>query len=208
VPSIYDLKPRFQALLRPATGWLAAKGISANQVTLAATVLSLATGALLATFPDSRVVLFFVPVVLLVRMALNAVDGMLAREYGMKSRLGAVLNELGDVISDAALYLPVALVPNVPAALVVGTVVLGIIGEMAGVVAVQIGAPRRYDGPFGKSDRAFAFGLITFLLGCGLDPGRWLVIGLGAMIALSVVTIVNRARRALQSNAKVEAVDV
>jgi CDP-diacylglycerol--glycerol-3-phosphate 3-phosphatidyltransferase len=200
VPSIYDLKPRFQALLRPVTGWLAAKGISANQVTLAATVLSLATGALLATFPESRVVLLVVPVVLLARMALNAIDGMLAREYGMKSRLGAVLNELGDVISDAALYLPIALVPHVPASLVVATVVLGIIGEMAGVVAVQIGAGRRYDGPFGKSDRAFAFGLIAFLLGCGLDPGRWLAIALGVMIALSAVTIVNRSRRALQTS--------
>ena len=32
--------------------------------------------------------------------------------------------------------------------------------EMAGVVAVQIGAERRYDGPMGKSDRAFTFGLL------------------------------------------------
>ena len=42
-------------------------------------------------------------------MALNAIDGMLAREYGQKSRLGAYLNELGDVVSDAALYAPFAL---------------------------------------------------------------------------------------------------
>ena len=72
-------------------------------------------------------------------------------------------------ISDAGLYLPLALVPGVPAALVVVLVVLGVISEMAGVVAVQIGAERRYDGPLGKSDRAFAFGLIAFLLGCGVD---------------------------------------
>ena len=51
-------------------------------------------------------------------MALNALDGMLAREFNQKSRLGAVLNELGDVVSDTALYLPIALVPGVNSALV------------------------------------------------------------------------------------------
>jgi CDP-diacylglycerol--glycerol-3-phosphate 3-phosphatidyltransferase len=196
VASIYDLKPRFQALLRPLVNWLAAAGVSANQVTVVATVVSLATGALVALYPASRGVLLLVPLALFVRMALNAIDGMLAREHAMTSRRGAVLNELGDVVSDAGLYLPLALVPGMPAALVVVLVVLGVISEMAGVVAVQIGAERRYDGPLGKSDRAFAFGLIAFLLGCGVEPGRWLVVLLGVLVAMAVITIVRRARRA------------
>jgi CDP-diacylglycerol---glycerol-3-phosphate 3-phosphatidyltransferase len=199
VASIYDLKPRFQALLRPGTQWLAAKGVTANQVTIAAAVLSIATGALVAARPTSQAVLFLVPLVLLVRMALNAVDGMLAREHGMKSRLGAVLNELGDVIADAALYLPLALVSGVRASLLVVAVVLGIISEMAGVIALQVGAERRYDGPLGKSDRAFAFGFIAFLLGCGATPGRWLDVLLAIMIVMSVITLVRRSRRALQN---------
>jgi len=196
VASIYDLKPRFQALLRPITNSLAAKGVTANQVTIAASVISLATGALVATWPESRPILLLVPLVLFVRMALNAIDGMLAREHNMKSRRGAVLNELGDVISDAAIYLPIALVPEVPAALVVVLVVLGIISEMAGVVAVQIGAERRYDGPLGKSDRAFAFGLIAFLLGCGVQPGAWLTWLLAVLILMADITIIRRARQA------------
>jgi CDP-diacylglycerol--glycerol-3-phosphate 3-phosphatidyltransferase len=185
-------------MLRPTTQWLAGRGVTANQVTVAAAVLSLATGALVATWPTSRAMLFGVPVVLFVRMALNAIDGMLAREHGMKSRLGAVLNELGDVVADAGLYLPLALVPGVSAIGVVLVVVLGIVSEMAGVVAVQIGAERRYDGPLGKSDRAFAFGCVAFLLGCGIAPGRWLDIAWGIMGALAALTIVNRSRRALE----------
>ncbi|MGD9633459.1 MAG: CDP-alcohol phosphatidyltransferase family protein [Pirellulales bacterium] len=192
------MKPRFQALLRPLTRWLAARGVTANQVTVAAAVLSLATGAIIAARPTSPAVLFGVPIVLFVRMALNAIDGMLAREHGMKSRLGAVLNELGDVIADAGLYLPLALVPGVSAIGVVLVVLLGIISEMAGIVAVQIGADRRYDGPLGKSDRAFAFGCVAFLLACGLQPGTWLNIVWGILAALAAVTIVNRSRRALQ----------
>src|SRR6478609_7650647 len=196
VASIYDLKPRFQALLRPIANSLAAKGVTANQVTLAAAVVSLATGALVAANPESRPLLLLVPLVLFVRMALNAIDGMLAREHQMKSRRGAVLNELGDVVSDAGLYLPLALVPGVPAPLVVVLVVLGIISEMAGVVAVQIGAERRYDGPLGKSDRAFAFGLIAFLLGCGVPSGTWLTWLFAILIAMAGITIIRRARRA------------
>lgn len=195
--SIYDLKPRFQAFWRPATHWLAAWGVTANHVTLAAAVMSLAAGALVAAAPASRAVLLSVPVVLFVRMALNAVDGMLAREHDMKTRLGAVLNELGDVVSDAGLYLPLTLVPGVSAIGVTLVVVLGIVSEMAGVVAVQIGADRRYDGPLGKSDRAFAFGCIFFLLGCGIKPSTWLDIVWWIMGALSAVTIVNRSRRGL-----------
>jgi CDP-diacylglycerol--glycerol-3-phosphate 3-phosphatidyltransferase len=139
-----------------------------------------------------------VPVVLFLRMALNAIDGMLAREHDMKSRLGAVLNELGDVASDALLYLPFAVVPGVPSRWVVLVVVAGILTEMAGVVAVQVGATRRYDGPFGKSDRAFLFGLVALLLALGVAPGAWLQVLLPAACALAILTVVNRARAALR----------
>jgi CDP-diacylglycerol--glycerol-3-phosphate 3-phosphatidyltransferase len=171
--------------------------VTANLVTGAAVVLSLATGAAVAAAPESRAVLLCVPVVLLVRMALNAIDGMLAREHGMKSRLGAVLNELGDVISDAGLYLPLAMVPGISAPAVILVVLLGIISEMAGVVAIQIGAERRYDGPLGKSDRAFLFGALFLLLSCGVEPRPWLNVALWAMAALAAITILNRCRQAL-----------
>jgi CDP-diacylglycerol--glycerol-3-phosphate 3-phosphatidyltransferase len=169
-------------------------------VTLAAVAVSVATGVFVAAAPTSRAVLLSVPIVLFFRLALNAVDGMLAREHGQKSRLGAVLNELGDVVSDAGLYLPLAFVPGVSALGVTLVVVLSIVSEMAGVVAVQIGANRRYDGPLGKSDRAFAFGCIYFALGCGVEAGRWLDVVLGILGLLAAITIVNRSRRALAAS--------
>jgi CDP-diacylglycerol--glycerol-3-phosphate 3-phosphatidyltransferase len=199
MPSIYDLKPRFQALLRPLVGRLARADVTANQVTLLAAGLSLVVGLALLVDPEIGPILLLVPGVLFVRMALNAIDGMLAREHGQQSRLGAVLNEIGDVVSDAALYLPFALIPGINPLLVVIVVVLGIIGEMTGVVAVQIGAGRRYDGPMGKSDRAFAFGLLGLLLGSGVEAGRWSTLLLAAAAVLGVATIVNRARRALEA---------
>jgi len=194
--SIYQLKPKFQALLRPIVRGLARSGITANQVTIAALVLSCAAGALLVACPD-RHALLALPIVLFVRMALNAIDGMLAREHAQASKLGAILNELGDVLADAALYLPLALRAEFPAVPIVVVVVLAIIVEMTGVIGVQIGASRRYDGPFGKSDRAFVFGALGLALALGAPAGEWLTWLLWILVALSIVTIVNRARRAL-----------
>lgn len=191
--SIYALKPRFQALLRPLVGALYRAGVTANQVTVAACVVSVALGLWLALTPQSVGLFLLVPLWLAVRMALNAIDGMLAREFGQASPLGAYLNELTDVISDSALYAPFALLAGSSAWLVGIVIVLAIISEMAGV----LGRPRRYDGPMGKSDRAFVFGLVGLLVGLDMPMDfafNWVW---SAVIVLLAVTIVNRVRRGL-----------
>ena len=199
--SVYDLKPKFQNLLRPFCASFARAGVTANQVTIGAAAISVACGAAIWATRGAAWMLWLVPVVLFVRMALNAIDGMLAREFNQKSALGAVLNELGDVISDTALYLPFAAIAGVDAMLVGLVVAIAVMTEMTGVVAVQIGAQRRYDGPFGKSDRAVFFGALAIALGVGLAPGPWtdIVLILAALVGL--LTIFNRARSALRERA-------
>lgn len=196
--SIYDLKPKFQNLLRPIVSKLAAIGITANQITILAMFLSVVVGGLIYFFPNRHWPLLAIPVVLFIRMALNAIDGMLAREHNMKSSLGAILNELGDVLSDAALYLPLAIIAGINPTLVVLIVLLAIISEMTGVIAIQIGASRRYDGPMGKSDRAFMFGVIGLVLGLGYSPLPWVNYLLVAVLVLLCFTVLNRAKRALE----------
>jgi CDP-diacylglycerol--glycerol-3-phosphate 3-phosphatidyltransferase len=195
--SVYDLKPRFQNLLRPLCAALARAGVTANQVTVAAAAISVALGCAIAATGGAAWALFLLPPVLLVRMALNAIDGMLAREFAMKSRLGAVLNELGDVVSDVALYLPFAVIPGMSAILVALVVAIAVMTEMTGVVAVQIGVARRYDGPFGKSDRALFFGALALVLGAGIEPGLWTTIALALGASAGALTVVIRARAAL-----------
>src|SRR6266403_3852700 len=171
MPSIYGLKPKFQSLLRPVVNWLAHIGVTANQVTIAALLLSLSAGHVIHFRHGGRSLLLL-PAVLFVRMALNAMDGMLAREHNQKTALGAILNELGDVVADIGLYFPLAVVPGFEPWLVVGAVILSILTEMTGVIGVQIGASRRYDGPLGKSDRAFLFGSVGLLLGLRVPIDR------------------------------------
>ena len=196
--TLYDIKPWFQSILRPKVADLAAHGITANEVTLAALAMSCGVGALVWLFPNSTLVLLLLVIALGVRMALNAVDGLLAREHGQASPLGALLNEVCDLASDAALYMPLALVAGVPSALVLIAAALGLVVEGAGLAALLIGAPRGYQGPMGKSDRAFAFGLLAFLLAIGLAGSLLSTVLLLAIIALALWTIRNRIMTALE----------
>ncbi|MBU1043153.1 MAG: CDP-alcohol phosphatidyltransferase family protein [Candidatus Omnitrophica bacterium] len=198
MPSIYDIKPKFQDLLRPLVKNLAKAGITANQVTFSAILVSFIGGGTIVFFRQNEKILFIIPLVLLVRMALNAIDGMLAREFNMKTSLGAILNELGDVFSDITLYLPFALINSLNGMCVLVIVLLSVISEMAGVVSVQIGAQRKYNGPMGKSDRAFVFGLISLFIGFGLFTPRIYTIMLLLIIALLGLTIFNRISSALK----------
>ncbi len=198
MPSVYDIKPRFQALLRPLVRGLAAVGVTANQVTLAAMVVSVGIGVAVGLLADHhRWIWGLLPLWLFVRMALNAIDGMLAREHGQASKLGAVLNELGDVIADAGLYLPLALTAPFGLWPLAVFVLLAVLTEMTGVVGVQIGASRRYDGPLGKSDRALVFGVLGLMLALGVPFGPWLDRLVWLLALLCALTVVNRARRAL-----------
>jgi len=194
--SIYQLKPRFQALLRPIVARLDRMGVTANMVTLFAMFVSCALGIVLFVAPSPRLFLLL-PLWMFLRMALNAVDGMLAREFGHKSPLGAYLNELTDVVSDAALYLPFVLIAPFGWGSVAIVIFLSSLSEMTGALAPMVGVERRYDGPMGKSDRAFVFGALGLWLGAAGGLPAWAFWIMPAVALLILLNIVNRIRNAL-----------
>ncbi len=194
--SIYQLKPQFQRLLRPLVDGLAAARITPNQMTVGTAALMIAYGAALALAPASRGLWLGLAAVMPVRMALNALDGLLAHHTGRKTALGAMLNETCDVLADLALYLPVARIAGVsPALAVIAAAGAGVV-EHAGLSALAAGAPRRFDGPMGKSDRAAAYGLIGLLAGCGSSPA-WIDAVLAVVCGLLAWTLFNRLRAAV-----------
>lgn len=198
--TLYDLKPRFQALLRPLLKRLYERGITANQVTLSALILSVVVGLLLICFPNPTLFIIL-PFVLFIRMALNAIDGLLAREYHQQSKLGALLNETGDVISDVVLYLPFAFLPGANLLLVITAVLLAALSEFCGVLAQTIGADRRYDGPLGKSDRAFLFGAYALAIFIWPQMMQWSSVIFAIAALLLIGTCLNRCRKALSHTA-------
>ncbi len=167
MPSIYDLKPKFQQFLQPIARQCGARSITPNQITITAIVLSFMGGVLLVFAKIEPILFLIIPVLLFLRMVLNALDGMLAREHDLSTPLGEVLNELGDIVSDLFLYGPLFL--TLPSGIWAQVslfvfLVLGILSEFCGVLAKSIIKDRRYDGPMGKSDRAFLVGFFCLTL--------------------------------------------
>lgn len=197
MPSIYDLKPAFQHLLRPLARKMAQSGISANVVTLASCALSIVWGLGIALSGAGGFFLIGTPIILFIRMALNAIDGMLAREFGYKSDYGFYLNELTDIISDIALYCSLVAFTGVNSALAISFVFIAVLTEVAGILALGLGKSRRYDGPFGKSDRALAFGSLCLIHGLWPLPGAALNIILLLFISAGAYTISKRIQKGL-----------
>lgn len=203
--SIYQLKPAFQNLLRPGVVRLHGWGVTANQVTVLACVISVALGLGLFFADPATLAFALVPLWMFVRMAFNAVDGMLAREHGQQTPLGAFLNELTDVVSDAALYLPFALVlPGNPFWIGLVIVLAGL-SEFAGALGPTVGASRRYDGPMGKSDRAFVFGALGLAVALGIPMPGWTAWLMPLLALLIAITTVRRVRSALAELAQMPA---
>lgn len=161
--SVYKLKPQFQALLRPLLKQLRNLGITPNTLTISGLILSLAMGAF-SLYGDRNLALLFMPFVLLLRMALNALDGMMARIYQMQSKLGAALNELCDILSDIFMFYPLGVLFNVHQETIFIFIILSLLNEFAGLLGQALNGERRYDGPMGKSDRALVVGLLSMLI--------------------------------------------
>ncbi|WP_376710919.1 CDP-alcohol phosphatidyltransferase family protein [Pseudochrobactrum lubricantis] len=199
--SVYQLKSRFQDLLRPLVSRLAQWDVTANQVTIAAMLISVAVGLWLV-IAENKIWFWLIPVWLFIRMAMNAIDGMLAREFNQQSILGAYLNELGDLVSDIALFAPFLWVAPFQPHWMGLIIVLALLTEFTGLLGLSIGASRRYDGPMGKSDRALLFGILGGWLAVDGFLPEWMVWLQPLLIALLVWTIFNRIRRGLAEAAK------
>lgn len=196
--SIYEIKPKFQQLLMPIVDWMRKIGMTPNQVTILALVLSIVTGIILSIFHDNKWIFILMPIVMFVRMALNAIDGVMAKRYQMKSHLGLLLNELGDVISDLFLFIPFVFIAEDYGIGIMLFISLSIISEMAGVTVRVIGSSRRYDGPMGKSDRAFIVGFISFLIFVHLNIIPYLHFVFYVCSILMLINIYNRITNGLK----------
>jgi len=162
--SVYKIKPKFQKLLQPILFLLRKIGISPNQITIFTVFFSIALGVFLFFGIENKVWFLFFSLGLLLRMALNALDGMMAKQFNLQSKKGEILNELGDIISDVAIFFPFIYFDLLKTEYVIIFIVLSIINEFCGILSKSVYGIRRYDGPMGKSDRALLVGLICIAL--------------------------------------------
>ena len=183
VPTTYDLKPAFQRTLLPMMGRLRQAGVTPNALTWMAIALSGGLGYAFVLGLEQRAWFFVVTAGLLLRMALNALDGMMARRFDMTSKAGAVMNELGDIVSDALVMWPLVLLPEVHVGWVTALLWMSAVNECAGVLGAAVGEERRYEGPMGKSDRTLVWGVFCLLLGAGVPVEGHVQTGLCVVLA-------------------------
>jgi len=207
--SLYQLKSQFQDQLRPVSDMLVKHHCTANQVTISAVVLSMGTAYVIATRAGESPRLWLsLPLSLFMRMALNAIDGMMAREHGQASTMGAVLNEAGDLVADTVFF--ISILPHLNQTTISGahnhgsyqqhiaSLSLLSIGTELLAIGSSIGFQERANqGPLGKSDRALLLGVLGTVMGMKL-PLTSLSVCLSPLFiiseALLIKTCLNRLR--------------
>ncbi|MDR6459092.1 CDP-diacylglycerol--glycerol-3-phosphate 3-phosphatidyltransferase [Chryseobacterium vietnamense] len=181
----------------PVLLFLHRNNITANQITISSILLSLVIGIMFWNADISKWFFLSLPVGLLLRMALNALDGMMARKFNQTSKLGEVLNEVGDIVSDVIIFFPLLKFQPESLYLIIVFIVLGIINEFAGLMGKSVGKERRYEGPMGKSDRALILGLYGVLMLFGVSIAGISQYIFEIIIALLLISTYIRLKKSL-----------
>ena len=113
-------------------------------------------------------------------------------------------HRFGDILSDIAIYVPFLYVLNCNVWLIFLFTVLTIISETVGIMGVQINASRHYEGPMGKSDRAFWLGLLAIVCVFTVISVKALGIFTAILSFLLLYTIFNRINGALKEAGSAE----
>ncbi len=164
--------------------WLVGTGVSPNQISVASIVVAALGAAMLIVSRDEhgglRVGLLLVAALCIpLRLLCNLFDGMVAVEFGRKSKAGEVYNELPDRIADSLFLIGAGYaVSSVDWAEAIGwlAALLAVTTAYVRTLGAATGAPPDFAGPFAKPQR-----MAVLAIACVLVFRRGLV---GELLAL------------------------
>jgi CDP-diacylglycerol--glycerol-3-phosphate 3-phosphatidyltransferase len=210
--ALYDVKPRFRALLQGLVPAL--RPVHPDWITLAGLACSVLAAALFQAAGQRRWLFLVIPLLLLLRITLNALDGMVAQATGKARPFGEVLNEVTDRLSDVAILLGLAMSPLSSLPFGTTAVVAVLLSSYVGVLGKAVGAGRQYGGILGKADRMLYLGLACIAAFFAGNPPLFRAFGapltlfdcvLAAFTLLALITAVHRVtaiHRALTPRAR------
>ncbi len=187
---LYRSKAAIVGGLDPVVTWLARRRVSPDAITLAAIPVSLVGGGCLLASPGVPVALVAVPVLAGLRLALNLLDGALARRTDRLHPRGELFNEVGDRIADIAFLAPVAFLPGADVATVLVGVLVAVLASYVGIASRAAGGRRLYRGILSKPGRMVlvgVFAVAAFIAG----PEAWAPFG-PVLLAGATATLVER----------------
>ena len=194
--SIYKLKTKFQNLLMPVCEKLVKLKITPNQITVTTVLLNIIFAGIIYKFSNINYLFLIVPIFLFLRMALNALDGMIANTFNQQTKRGIFYNEAGDVVSDTVFFYIFLRVIGINEIYNLLFVFLSALSEYIGVVAVMVDNKRHYEGPVGNSDRAFLISLLAIIY--FFVRNQYFDYILILAIILLIFTIYNRIKSSLK----------
>jgi phosphatidylglycerophosphate synthase len=194
---LYRLKPASQAIVAPIARWLARRRVAPDLVTWAAVPVALVGGLSLALSGGAPPLLLVVPLVAALRLGLNLLDGMVARESGVAHSLGELWNELGDRLADVLFIGGLAFHPAVDPRLALGAVIAAVLASYVGITARAAGGRRQYGGPMSKPGRMATLAVaapLAFVTGNAvwLTVAAWVILVGGAVTAVMRVVAARR----------------
>ena len=172
---IYGIKPLFQKSLRPLLNLFIKFKIHPNTINLLALLMSLITGAALLFAPSYKILFLVVPLSVFIRIAFNALDGMVARTLNLSNKVGEVYNELYDRLSDISIFVFLAFASYADARWVLICLSFILLNSYLGILGKSAGGSRVYKGFIGKADRMLYLGIVSIISFFRLDPLYWMI---------------------------------
>lgn len=186
--------------------WLGRSGVRPNAVSIAGVVFALGASVAYYLVPELsrgwRTVLLLVAAASVqLRLLCNLLDGMLAVEEGFKSKTGEIYNDLPDRVADVFILVGAGYsVRDLAYGATLGwaAAVLALFTAYVRILGGSLGVTQHFIGPMAKQHRMFTLTIVTLLAAVetllGMPP-RAIRIGLGLIVAGSIVTAFRRTRR-------------
>lgn len=186
--------------------WLARMGVRPNAVSVAGVVVAMAASLAFYEAPDltrgrGAALLLVAAASIQLRLLCNLLDGMLAVEEGFKTSSGEIYNDLPDRVADVFILVAAGYSAR---HLAYGTTlgwaaaVLALFTAYVRVLGGSLGLKQHFIGPMAKQHRMFTLTVATLLAAVEAlygTPPRAIRIGLGVIVAGSIVTVVRRTWR-------------
>lgn len=156
----YNLKHASAKLLHPLLKFLI--NFHPNTLTSASLIFSLFAGLCFFLSKIPGFLILAIPFILL-RMAMNVLDGMLARQKGISGPEGEVFSEMTDRFSDLALLMGITFSGYTNNILGLSATISILIVSYMGILGKAVGANRQFGGFLGKVDRMVYMSLAAIM---------------------------------------------
>lgn len=158
-----NLKTKSEKVLRPLKKLLLKRKIGSFQVTAIAVLGSLFVGLLLFFSQYSLKWLYVLVIWVIIKTMLYTIESMMTQEDGLGTYESALFRDLGSVLSELFLYIPLISPKEVAPIVVLFYIFAAFATEFCGLMVTTIGVDKQTQGPLGKNERTLYMGILALL---------------------------------------------